>query len=92
MQDWQAQAVQCEGDISFQRGQMQQAYISQVCSQLQPPVQACVQAAVQQAGVPQEAHENTVDLMLTVVQAQTDLLSLAPRNCITQVWFEAVLR
>ena len=84
-QDWQAQAVQCEGDISFQQGQMQQAYISHICSQLQQPILVCVQNAAQQSGVPQEAQEELADLHLMLVQIQSHLLSLAPRNCITQV-------
>lgn len=85
LQDWQAQAVQCESDISFQRGQIQHAYIGQMCSQLQQPIQACVQAAAQQAGAPHQALEATHDLLLTIVQAQTDLLSLAPPTCTAQV-------
>lgn len=64
---------------------MQQAYISHVCSQLQQPIQACVQAAAQQVGVPEQALEEIADLVLTVVQAQTDLLSLAPHTCVVQV-------
>lgn len=84
-QDWQAQAVQCEGDMTFQRGQIQQAYISQLCSQLQQEVQVCVQAAAQQAAPPLEAQPAALDLVLSLVHRQASLLRLAPPSSLTQV-------
>ena len=86
LQDYEARAVQCESDITFQRGQVRQSYIGTVCVQLQRHMTTYMMAAVAECGEPPEGvHPAAVDLVTSLVEIQADLVSLAPTACITQV-------
>lgn len=86
LQDSEARAVQCESDITFQRGQVQQSYIGTVCAQLQRHIASYLGAAVPEGGcIPEGVHSAAGDLVTSLVEVQADLLSLAPPTCITQV-------
>ena len=86
LQDYEARAVQCESDITFQRGQVQQSYIGTVCVQLQRHMATYMAAAVAEWGEPSEGvHPAAVDLVTSMVEIQADLVCLAPPACITQV-------
>lgn len=79
--------MQCESDITFQRGQVQQSYIGTACAQMQRHM-ATYLATAAVAGrdcLPQGVHHAAVDLWNSLVEVQADLLSLAPHTCITQV-------
>ena len=86
LQEFEARAVQCESDITFQRGQVRQSYIGMVCAQLQRHLATYMTAAVPAGGEPPEGvSPAAVDLVISLVQVQADLVSLAPTACITQV-------
>ena len=86
LQGCEARAVQCESDITFQRGQVRQSYIGTVCVQLQQHMATYMTAAVTELGEPAEGvHPAAVDLVTSLVEIQADLVSLAPLACITQV-------
>lgn len=78
--------MQCESDITFQRGQVQQSYVGTVCVQLQRHLATYMTAAASEWGeAPQGVHPAAVDLVTNLVEVQADLLSLAPAACMTQV-------
>lgn len=91
MQDREARAVQCESDLTFQRGQVQQSYIGTVCVQLQRHMGHYFTMAPHWQAVPQGVQEGAVQLLLTLVEVQADMLALAPHSSITQVTPYAVL-
>ena len=77
--------MQCESDLTFQRGQVQQSYIGIVCAQLQRHMSHYLASASGWQTVPSGGGPGAVHLVLTVVEVQADLLELAPPTCITQV-------
>ena len=82
----EARAVQCESDVTFQRGQVQQSYIGTVCAQLQRHMAAYVGAAVSAwQCCPAGVHAAAASLVMSLVEVQAELLRLAPSTCITQV-------
>ena len=86
LQDWEARAVQCESDLTFQSGQVQQSYIGTVCLQLQQHMATYLMAAVSDGGRPSSGvHPAAVDLVTSLVEVQADLMCLAPPTCLTQV-------
>lgn len=86
LQEYEARAVQCESDITFQRGQVRQSYIGMVCAQLQRHLATYMTAAVPSGGEPPEGvSPAAVDLVTSLVQVQADMVSLAPAACMTQV-------
>ena len=85
VQDREGHALQIEGDLTFQRGQVQQSYIGTVCAQLQRYIGNYLAPASAWQAVPQGIGEGAVHLVLTLVAVQADMLRLAPHSCITQV-------
>lgn len=86
LQDCETRAVQCESDIVFQRGQVQQSYIGTVCLQLQHQMATYLMTAVWERGEPASGvHPAAVDLLVSLVEVQADLVCLAPPACLTQV-------
>lgn len=86
LQDYEARAVQCESDITFQRGQVRQSYIGTVCVQQQRHMATYMAAAVAEWGEPSGGvHPAAVDLVTSLVEIQADMVSLGPAACITQV-------
>ena len=77
--------MQCESDLTFQRGQVQQSYIGIVCAQLQRHLSHYLASAPGWQAVPGGVGPGAVHLVLTLVEVQADLLQLAPPTCITQV-------
>ena len=77
--------MQCESDLTFQRGQVQQSYIGIVCAQLQRHMSHYLASAPGWQAVPEGVGPGAVHLVLTLVEVQADLLNLAPPTCITQV-------
>jgi len=85
VQDREGHALQIEGDLTFQRGQVQQSYIGTVCGQLQRHIGNYLAPDSAWQAVPQGVGEGAVHLVLTLVAVQADMLRLAPHSCITQV-------
>lgn len=86
LQEYEARAVQCESDITFQRGQVRQSYIGTVCAQLQRHLATYMMAAVPNGGEPPKGvSPAAVHLVTSLVEVQADLVSLAPAACMTQV-------
>ena len=81
----EACGVQCESDLTFQRGQVQQSYIGTVCAQLQRNIGHYLTTTPAWQAVPEGVQEGAVHLVLTLAEVQADLLALAPHTCITQV-------
>lgn len=78
--------MQCESDLTFQRGQVQQSYIGTVCLQLQQQMATYLMAAVWEGGEPaSRVHPAAVDLVTSLVEVQADLVRLAPPACLIQV-------
>ena len=78
--------MQCESDITFQRGQVQQSVIGTVCTSMQHQLTSYMAAAVGRgADQPRGVHPAAIDLTSTLVEVQADLLSLAPLPCLSQV-------
>lgn len=78
--------MQCESDITFQRGQVQQSYVGTICLQMQQQMANYLVAAVWEGGGPSsEVQSAAVDLATSLVEVQADLVHLAPPACLTQV-------
>ncbi|KAL0044664.1 hypothetical protein WJX82_004688 [Trebouxia sp. C0006] len=84
-QDREGHALQIEGDLTFQRGQVQQSYIGTVCAQLQRHIGNYLAPASAWQAVPHGVGEGAVHLVLTLVAVQADMLRLAPHSCVMQV-------
>jgi len=85
VQDREGHALQIEGDLTFQRGQVQQSYIGTVCAQLQRHIGNYLAPASAWQAVPHGVGEGAVHLVLTLVAVQAHMLRLAPHSCIMQV-------
>ena len=85
VQDREGHALQIEGDLTFQRGQVQQSYIGTVCAQLQRHIGNYLAPASAWQAVPHGVGEGAVHLVLTLVAVQADMLRLAPHSCVMQV-------
>lgn len=85
MQVREAQGLQCESNVCFQRGQVQQSYTAAAGSQLQQQVRHYLTTACQGMGLPEGASEGAHRIVLGIVEVQADLMALAPHLCLSQV-------